>query len=166
MSICGLAGRLLNVTPLVTPGARPLKEDTMQATVQAATHATPVIVTRPWMGRAISGLAVLFLIFDGVIKVLQLAPAVDASAQLGYSASATFGLGVLALACLAIYALPRTAILGAVLLTGYLGGAIATHVRLGSPLFSLIFPLILGAMLWGGLYLRDTRLRALVAPRQ
>lgn len=134
----------------------------MQATMQTATRTAPVPATRPWAGRIISALAVLFLLFDGVIKVLQLAPAVDASAQLGYSAGATFGLGLLVLACLAIYALPRTAILGAVLLTGYLGGAVATHLRVGSPPFPVLFPLLIGALLWGGLALRDPRLRALL----
>lgn len=115
---------------------------------------------RAWAGRAISGLGVLFLAFDGIIKVLQLAPAVEASVGLGYAAGAVLGLGVLQLACLALYLLPRTAPLGAVLLTGYLGGAIATHVRVGSPVGSLLFPVVLGALLWGGLALRDRRVGA------
>ena len=85
-------------------------------------------------------------------------------AQLGYPVGLTLGIGVLELACLAAYALRRTAPLGALLLTGYLGGAVATHVRAGSPLFSVVFPLIIGALLWGGLYLRDRRLRALLQP--
>ena len=129
--------------------------------MQAAMHPT----THVWAGRVASALAVLFLTFDGAIKVLQLAPAVEASAQLGYSAPATLGLGLLTLACLGLYLLPRTAPLGATLLTGYLGGAVATHVRLGSPPFSLVFPLLLGALLWGGLALRDARLRAILSPR-
>ena len=138
----------------------------MQAALHTATHTAPVSTARTWTGRIISALAVLFLLFDGAIKVLQLAPAVEASAQLGYSAPVTLGLGVLTLACLAVYLLPRTAPLGAILLTGYLGGAIATHVRLGSPAFSVAFPLLLGALLWGGLSLRDARLRALITSRQ
>lgn len=127
-----------------------------------APHAAPVSMTRIWIGRFLSGLAALFLIFDGAIKVLQLTPAVESSAQFGYDAGVTLALGLLELACLAVYLLPRTAPLGAILLTGYLGGAVATHVRLGSPPFSVIFPVMLGVLLWGGLALRERRLRVLV----
>ena len=137
----------------------------MHAAMQMATHTAPVSTTRLWIGRTIGALAILFLLFDGVIKVLQLAPATGSFAQLGYPVGLTLGIGVLELACLAAYALPRTAPLGALLLTGYLGGAVATHVRAGSPLFSVVFPLIIGALLWGGLYLRDHRLRALLPSR-
>ncbi len=137
----------------------------MQAAIQTTAPAAPVSMKGRWVGRSISALAALFLVFDGAIKVLQLAPAVEASAQLGYSAAVTLGLGILTLACLLVYLLPRTAPLGAILLTGYLGGAVATHVRLGSPLFSVAFPILLGALLWGGLVLRDSRLRALFLPR-
>jgi len=136
----------------------------MHAAMQMATHTAPVSTTRLWIGRTIGALAILFLLFDGVIKVLQLAPATESFAQLGYPVGLTLGIGVLELACLAAYALPRTAPLGALLLTGYLGGAVATHVRAGSPLFSVVFPLIIGALVWGGLYLRDRRLRALLQP--
>ena len=137
----------------------------MTAVTHPATQITTVPAARAWTGRIISALRVLFLAFDGAIKVLQLAPAVEASAQLGYSAPVTLGLGILTLTCLAVYLLPRTAPLGAVLVTGYLGGAVATHVRLGSPLFAVVFPLLLGALLWGGLVLRDARLRAFLFPR-
>jgi hypothetical protein len=88
---------------------------------------------------------------------------VDASAKLGYGAGLTLGIGILELACLAVYLFPRTAPLGALLLTGYLGGAVATHLRAGSPLFSVVFPLLLGALLWGGLALRERRVRALLS---
>jgi hypothetical protein len=115
-----------------------------------------------WAGRIASALAVLFLIFDGGIKVLQLAPAVEATTQLGYPASLVLIIGAIELACLIVYAIPRTAVLGAILLTGYLGGAIATQLRSGAPAFPVVFPLIIGALLWGGLYLRDQRLRALI----
>ncbi len=135
----------------------------MQTTMNTTAYTAPVSVTRVWVGRSLSALAILFLLFDGVIKVLQLAPAVEASAQLGYGAGLTLGLGVLELACIAVYLLPRTAPLGALLLTGYLGGAVATHARLGSPLFSVIFPLLLGALLWGGLAVRERRVRALLS---
>src|SRR5690348_379482 len=116
----------------------------MQATLQSAPSAVPVSSARRWSGRIVSALAVLFLVFDGGIKVLQLAPAVDGSVQLGYPAHLVLGLGLLELACLAVYVLPRCSALGAVLLTGYLGGAVATHVRIGSPAFSVVFPIILG----------------------
>ena len=138
----------------------------MQAVTNARTPTAPAPAVRPRAGRIIGTLATLFLAFDGAIKVLQLAPAVEGSAQLGYSASQTLGIGLLALACLPVYVIPRTSVLGAVLLTGYLGGAIASHLRAGSPPFPVLFPLLIGALLWGALVLRDARLRALLAPRQ
>jgi hypothetical protein len=118
--------------------------------------------TRLWTGRIMSALAILFLLFDTVGKLLRLAPFVEGTAQLGYPASAVLGIGVLELLCLVGYLIPRTAILGAVMLTGYLGGAVATHVRVGSPLFThILFPIYVGVLIWGGLYLRDPRLRGL-----
>jgi hypothetical protein len=95
-------------------------------------------------------LAVLFLVFDGVIKVLKLAPVMESFALLGYPESVAAGIGVLLFACLVIYVMPRTSIFGAVLLTGYLGGAIASHVRIRSEPFSLIFPIMIDALLWVG----------------
>jgi DoxX-like family len=116
-----------------------------------------------WRGRGISGLAVLFLLFDAVIKVIRIDPVVESFAQLGYPVSIARGIGILELFCVALYLIPRTSVTGVVLLTGYLGGAVATHVRVGSPLFShVLFPFYIGAMLWIGLCLRDDRLRALV----
>ncbi len=117
-----------------------------------------------WAGRIMSSFMGSFLLFDCVIKLLELAPAVQATTQLGYSADVIFGLGVLQLVCLAAYAFPRTSLLGAILLTGYLGGAVATHVRAGSGIFSLVFPIMMGALVWGGLLLRDHRLRAHMLP--
>ena len=117
-----------------------------------------------WAGRIISGLPVLFLLIDGIMKLVKTAVVVEATVQLGYSESVIIGLGAVLLACTIIYLIPRTAVLGAILLTGYLGGAIATHVRVGNPLFNIIFPAILGAMLWGGLYLRNERLRSIFKP--
>jgi hypothetical protein len=114
-----------------------------------------------WIARGVRALPILFLSMDAIIKLLKLAPAVEATMQLGYPAEIVVGLGVVLLACLALYVLPRTSVLGAILLTGYLGGAVATHVRVGSPVFSLVFPIILGALLWGGLLLQNPRLRAL-----
>jgi DoxX-like protein len=122
---------------------------------------------RLWAGRIMSGLAMLFLAFDGVIKVLKLAPAVEGTIQLGYPASVVFGLGIVQLVCLIIYVIPRTAVLGAILWTGYLGGAIATHVRIGNPLFThTLFPIYVAVLVWGGLYLRDERLRAVIPLRR
>ena len=119
-----------------------------------------------WGGRAMSGFAVLFLLFDASVKVLQLPIAVEATTQLGYSTNVLFWLGLLELACLAVYLVPRTAVLGAVLWTGYLGGAVATHVRVGNPLLSqAFFPVYVALFLWGGLWLRDERLRAVLPLR-
>ena len=117
-------------------------------------------------GHVLSGLAVLFLLFDAVIHILKIPPVVDAFNQLGYPASASVPLGIVELACVAIYLWPRTAALGAVLLTGYLGGAVAIHVRVDSPLFShTLFPAYVGMLIRGGLYLRSEKLRALVTLR-
>jgi hypothetical protein len=122
--------------------------------------------TRLWTGRIMSALAILFLLFDTVGKLLRLAPFVEGTTQLGYPASVVLGIGVLELLCLVGYLIPRTAILGAVMLTGYLGGAVATHVRVGSPLFThILFPIYVGVLIWGGLYLRDPRLRGLFQGR-
>lgn len=135
--------------------------------MQASTQTGPITSrTTRWAGHTFSALAVLFLLFDGVIKLLKLAPVVESFTLLGYPQSTVFGIGILLLACVAVYVLPRTAALGAILLTGYLGGAIASHVRVGSEPFSLVFPLIIGGLLWGGLFLRDDRLRALVPLRR
>jgi hypothetical protein len=116
-----------------------------------------------WTGRVISGLAVAFLIFDSVGKLLEVQPVIDGTKQLGYPPDIVFGLGVTLLSCVLAYLVPRTSVLGAVLLTGYLGGAVATHVRVGNPLFThVLFPTYVAALLWGGLMLRDARLRALL----
>lgn len=119
-----------------------------------------------WAGRIITAVPVLFLIFDAVIKFLNIAPVTESFARLGYLTSIAAGIGALELFCLVVYLVPRTAIVGAILLTGYLGGAIATHLRVGDPFFThVFFPLYVGALLWGGLFLRDERLRALVLLR-
>lgn len=131
-----------------------------------ATQSDQSAKTAIWSGRIVSALAILFLAFDGGIKALNLAPAVDSTIQLGYPASLVIGIGILELACLAVYCIPRAAVLGAILLTGYLGGAIATQLRAGAPLFSVVFPIILGALIWGGLFAREPRLRALVPLRR
>lgn len=115
-----------------------------------------------WSGRVLSGLAVAFLTFDALMHLVQPPFVVEANLKLGFSTSVVFTLGLIQLASLAAYLLPRTAVLGAVVWTGYLGGAVATHVRLGDPLFShVLAPVYVAALLWGGLWLRDARLRAL-----
>jgi hypothetical protein len=119
-----------------------------------------------WAGRILSGLVVVFLIPDGIFKFIKPAPVLEAFAHVGWSMSLANTLGILLLACTALYAFPRTSILGAILLTGYLGGAVATHLRAGDPLFShVLFPTYLGTLLWLGLYLRDVRLRVLIPLR-
>jgi hypothetical protein len=94
------------------------------------------------------------------------APVVEATVRLGYPESVILGLGVVLIACTVVYLIPRTSILGAILLTGYLGGAVATHVRVDTDLFPVVFPIILGVLVWGGLFLRDDRLRALLPLRR
>ena len=114
-----------------------------------------------WTGRIIGWLAVAFLIFDSAGKLLEVQPVIDGTKQLGYPPGIVFSLGVTLLSCVLVYLVPRTSVLGAVLLTGYLGGAVATHVRVGNPLFThVLFPTYVAALLWGGLMLRDARLRA------
>ncbi|HKS21865.1 MAG TPA: DoxX family protein [Thermoanaerobaculia bacterium] len=116
-----------------------------------------------WTGRVLSGVAVLFLAMDATMKVLQVPAAVEGTMKLGYPAGVLLPLGIVQLVCLAAYVIPRTRILGAILWTGYLGGAVATHVRVGDPLFShILFPVYVAALLWGGLALRDARLRAIL----
>lgn len=118
-----------------------------------------------WAGRVISGVAVLFLGMDAAMKLIGPTEALEATAKLGWPVSTVFALGVTQLVCLALYLVPRTAPLGAILWTGYLGGAIATHVRVFDPLFShILFPVYVAAFLWGGLFLRDARVRGLLAP--
>jgi DoxX-like family len=129
-------------------------------------HAAPTSRKGLLAGRILSTFVVLFLLFDALGKLLMVAPVVEGSTQLGYPESTVFGIGAVLLACTILYVTPRTSVLGAILLTGYLGGAIATHVRVGNPLFThTLFPIYVAAMAWGGLYLREDRLRALVPVR-
>lgn len=120
----------------------------------------PISATALWTGRILSGLVVVFLLLDGAIKVIPLDIVIETSRQLGIPTDLAVTLGVLTLAGTLLYAYPKTSVLGAILLTGYLGGAIYVHVRAGSPLFShTLFGVYLGILLWAGLYLRDERLR-------
>lgn len=125
----------------------------------------PVSKSALWTGRVLSGLVILFLLFDGAIKLVPWPVVTETMDKIGYGSSESLArtLGAITIACTVLYAVPPTSILGAILLTGYLGGAMASHVRIGSPLFShILFGCYLGLMLWGGLWLRDRRLRSLM----
>jgi hypothetical protein len=135
----------------------------MQATIPTTVTSKPML----WTGRILTALAALFLLFDSVTHMMQIAPVVEAMNQLGYPAHLALSLGIIQLICLLLYLIPSTSLLGAVLLTAYLGGAVATNLRIGAPLFSnVLFPVYLGLFIWGGLYLRDERLRALFPLRK
>lgn len=140
------------------------------ATIHASNsnaQSEPLSKGRLCTARIMSGLPALFLLVDAVGKLVKPAPVVEGTLQLGYPESVILGLGIVLLACTVLYVIPRTAILGAILLTGYLGGAVATHVRVGSPLFThILFPVYVAVLIWGGLYLRDERLRALIPLRR
>jgi hypothetical protein len=112
-----------------------------------------------WTGYLVSAIPVLMLLFSGVLKFVK-DPVVEEFNRLGYGENLILVIGVLEISCTVVYLIPRTSVLGAILLTGYLGGATATHVRIGDP--SFFAPFILGVLLWLGLYLRDSRLRALL----
>lgn len=122
----------------------------------------PVSKKMLWTGYIISALPVIMLLFSGVMKLAKPAPVVEGFVRLGYPESLALGIGIVEIACVIVYVIPRAAVLGAILLTGYLGGATATHVRIGEPFF---MPIILGVLVWGGLFLRDARLRALLPLR-
>jgi DoxX-like family len=139
-------------------------------------EAVPVIagtepISKPalWLGRVLSGLVILFLLFDGAIKLVPWPVVTETMDRIGYGSSETLAraLGAITVACTVLYAVPPTSILGAILLTGYLGGAMASHVRIGSPLFThTLFGLYLGLMVWGGLWLRDRNLQTLIPFRR
>jgi len=126
---------------------------------------TPVSKKMLWAGRIISALAALFLLLDGVMKLFKPTMVVEATVQLGYPESAIIWLGIVLTLSTILYMIPRTAVFGAILVTGYLGGAVATHVRVEGGAFPVLFPVIFGVLLWLGLYLRDNRLRTLIPLR-
>jgi hypothetical protein len=131
----------------------------MQTIVQTSETSNAVL----WTGRIMSGLVIAFMLLDGAMKLVPLDVVVTTSEQMGIPGSLARTLGVIGFICTLLYAVPRTSVLGAILLTGYLGGAIASHLRLGDPIFThTLFGLYLGLLTWGGLYLRDARLRALI----
>ena len=131
----------------------------------APSSSTGRSVVSLWSGRILTGIVVLFLSFDVAIKLAGTKLAVDGTVQLGFAPHDVLTIGLIGLVCLVLFVIPRTAPIGAVLWTGYLGGAIATHLRLGNPLFShTLFPIYVAALMWGALYLRDPRVRALLRP--
>src|SRR6266481_1615011 len=134
--------------------------------MQSSSQTAPVSRKRLWAGRIMTALPVLFLLIDGAAKLAKPAPVVEGTVKLGYPETVIIPLGIVLLTCTILYVIPRTSVLGAILLTGYLGGAVATHVRVGDPLFThVLFPVYLGVLIWGGLYLRDTWLRSLIPLR-
>ena len=134
--------------------------------MQLSSQTAPISRKSLWAGRIMTALPLLFLLIDGAAKLAKPAPVVEGTVKLGYSETVIIPLGIVLLSCTILYAIPRTSVLGAILLTGYLGGAVATHVRVGDPLFShILFPIYIALLLWGGLYLREDRLRLLIPLR-
>jgi hypothetical protein len=132
--------------------------------MQTAVQPRAVAKKSMWAGRVLSAIPALMLLFGGVVKLLQLLSVVQGFAQYGYPASSLPVVGILEVGSTIVYLIPRTAVLGAILMTGVLGGAIASNVRIANPAF--VVPLVLGVLVWGGLYLRDQRLRALIPLRE
>ena len=119
-----------------------------------------------WTGRVLSGLVVLFMLFDSVTKILKAQQVIDASIRIGFPLSTIIPIGSVLLVCTILYVLPPTSVLGAILLTAHLGGAVAANVRAGSPVFNSAFAIVFGVLVWLGLYLREPRLRALLPVRK
>ena len=139
----------------------------MTTLAMSNTNLRPAAVSTIKIGRAITALPIAFLLFDIGIKFTHVDAVAQSFNQLGYPVSSAAAIGILEFVCVAVYLIPSTAVLGALLLTGYFGGAIASHVRVGNPLFShVLFPVYVAALLWGGLYLREPRLRALLPLRK
>lgn len=128
----------------------------------ANVHDRPIQGKGVWIGRVVTFLPALMLLLDGVAKLFKPAPVVEGTVKLGYSESAIIPIGIVLIVCTVLYLIPRTAVLGAILLTGYLGGAVATHVRVGNSTFGIVFAVVFGVVVWLGIYLRDERLRELI----
>jgi hypothetical protein len=138
-----------------------MQQELMQSTALAQ---TPAVSRKTlWVSRIMSALPVLMLLFSAAMKFIKPAAVVEGFAHMGYRESLALGLGIVELTCTVLYVIPRTSVLGAVLLTGYLGGAVATHLRIGEQ---FVMPIIFGVLVWGGLFLRDPRLRALIPLRK
>ena len=126
-------------------------------------HAAPSSNRRIWAGRIVSALAALFLLFDGTIHIMRIPAVVEGFAKAGFPISTALPLGIIEIICIVLYVIPRTSVLGAILLTGYLGGAVATNVRQQLPMLGyVLFPVYVGVFIWGGLWLRDDRIRSLI----
>jgi hypothetical protein len=141
----------------------------MEKAMPSIADTAPVSTPARWTGRVFSGLVIVFLLFDGAIKLVPWPVVTETMDSIGYGPSESLArtLGVITVACTVLYAFPATSMLGAILLTGYLGGAMASHLRIGSPLFThTLFGFYLGLMVWGGLWLRDGSLRALIPFRR
>jgi len=152
----------MTTNTLDNPKPQPIHAESANPTPSSPAPHPSVSKRALWAGRILSGLVVLFLAFDASMKVLTLPEAIEGTTKLGYPAGVLFSLGVVQVICLLLYVIPQTSVLGAILWTGYLGGAIATHVRVENPLFShTLFPIYVAAFLWAGLWLREPRLRAL-----
>lgn len=142
-----------------------MNEHTMTApfgAMQTKAETASTSRSRLWAGRILSGLTTAFLVMDGGMKLFKPSFVVEATVKLGYPESSIVGIGAVLLLCTALYVIPRTSILGAILLTGYLGGAVATQVRVSGPLFDTTFPILFGCFVWGGLWLRDRRVQFLL----
>ena len=130
----------------------PLRRRPAGRSYPAIEDAAPVSTARLWVGRALTGLPALFMLADGIGKVLLLQPVLEGSARLGYGSGTVFAIGVVEIICVALHLIPRTSVIGLLLLTAFLGGSTATHVRIGDPFY---FPVMMGVLLWGGLVLRE-----------
>ncbi|CAN5344497.1 DoxX family protein [soil metagenome] len=133
--------------------------------MESGTRVDSVSKARLWSGWILSGLPAAFLLLDGAMKLVKAEVTIKPTLELGYSEAVIIPLGAVLLVCVAIYLIPRTAVLGAILLTGYLGGAVATHVRAGQGAFEILFPVLFGVILWSGLALRDRRIFPLAFSR-
>lgn len=135
--------------------------------MESNTATTQASRGRLWTARVLSGIAILFMLFDATIHLMVIQPVVDSFNQLGYPVDLAVTLGIIELACLVLYVVPRSSIFGAILLTGYLGGAIAIQLRIHAPVFSTtLFPVYVGVMVWGGIYLRDDLLSRIIPYRK
>jgi hypothetical protein len=131
--------------------------------MESSIHTGPISNKRVWAGRIVSALPVLFLLFDGTIHIMRIPAVVAGFAQAGFPISTAVPLGIIEIVCIILYVIPRTSVLGAILLTGYLGGAVATNVRQQLPMLGYVLaPVYVAVFLWGGLWLRDGRVRSLV----
>jgi DoxX-like family len=137
----------------------------MEAVIDVKQTANERLKKTIWAGYIVTAIPVLFLLMDGIMKLFKPAVVVNGTVELGYSESVIVPLGIVLTFCTILYTIPRTAVLGAILLTGYLGGAVATHVRVGAGAFPVLFPVLVGLLVWGGLYLRDNRLAKILPLR-